>query len=154
VPGQGSANGTTPPKPPTFQVPKGWRAVEPAPLCLARFQIGEGEQIATMTVVGLTGDGGGLVANVNRWRAQLGLEALAEKDALKFVQAIKVDGISGHTVDMTGPETLGKTTPRILAVMVKQGEQTWFFKLMGPASLIGEQKSAFEGFLKSVRFEK
>jgi hypothetical protein len=141
------------PKPLTFQTPKGWRAVDADFISLARFQIREKDRIASMTVTALNGDGGGLVANVNRWRAQVGLKPLAEKDALKSLQAIKVDGIAGHVLDLTGPDTDGKSR-RILAAVVKKGNQTWFFKLMGPASLVGEQKTAFEEFLKSVRFEK
>lgn len=149
-----SANDAAPPKAPVFQVPKGWKAVEPGFLAAARFQIGEGDRIGSVTVVGLIGDGGGLAVNINRWRAQLGLEPLPEKDALAAAQPIKVDGISGRFLDLTGPEAVGKPPRRILAAVVKQGEQTWFFKLDGPSSLVTAQKPAFDGFLKSVRFEK
>ena len=43
---------------------------------------------------------------------------------------------------------------RILATIVTRGNQVWFFKLMGPADVVGNQKAAFEEFLKSVRFRK
>ena len=142
------------PKPPTFKTPKGWKAVDPGVITSARFEIGEKDRIASVTVTGLSGEGGGLTANVNRWREQIGLKSLAEKDVLKSLQEIKVDGISGHAVDLTGPDRDGKVTQRILAAVVKRGDQTWFFKLSGPAGLVGEQKAAFEEFLKSVRFEK
>jgi hypothetical protein len=154
APAEDPEKGSPAPKPPSFQAPKGWQVVEAGPVSSARFQIGEGDRIASMTVTGLTRDGGGLAANINRWRAQVGLESLAEQDALKSLRPIKVDSISGHTLDLTGPDVVGKATPRILAAVVKRGDHTWYFKLTGPTSLVGEQKSAFEGFLKSVRFEK
>jgi hypothetical protein len=33
------------------------------------------------------------------------------------------------------------------------GGQSWFVKLTGPADLVGQQQSAFEAFVKSLRFE-
>jgi hypothetical protein len=144
----------SPPKPPAFQVPKGWQEVEAAPLASARFQIKGKDRLATVVVLAAPGQGGGLAANVNRWRAQLGLKALTDKDALKSVQPIRVDGIPGHSCDLTGPDAPDQGTQRIQAVIVTRDEQTWFFKLMGPASLVGDQASAFDGFIKSVHFEK
>jgi hypothetical protein len=141
-------------KPPTFQVPKGWKSIDAGLISAARFRFGEGDRIGSMTVTGLKGDGGGLAANINRWRAQVGLESLAEKDALATAKPIKVDGISGHSLDLTGPEVTGKKTPRILVVVVKRGDRTWFFKLEGSSSLVASQNSAFDRFLKSVRFQK
>src|SRR5262249_52189486 len=143
------------PKPPTYQVPKEWKAVEPAsPLISARFQIGEGERMATVVVTGLQGNAGGLAANVNRWRAQVGLDAVSEEAAVKSLQAIKVDGSAGHVADVTGPDAPDKVPTRIRVVVVTRGEHTWFFKLTGPATLVGEQVPAFDGFIKSIRFEK
>jgi len=151
---QDSEKGSSSPKPPTFQVPRGWKALDAGSVSSARFQIGEGDRIVLVTITALPGDGGGLSANINRWRAQLGLEALPEKDVLKSVQPIKVVGSPGHSLDLTGPDAGGKPTPRLLAVIVKPGDQTWFFKLTGPSRQVAEQKAAFDGFMKSIRFEK
>jgi uncharacterized protein (TIGR03067 family) len=142
------------PKPPTFQVPKGWQAIEPGFVSSARFQIGEGDRVVSVTVTGLKGGGGGLAANINRWRMQIGLESLPEKDALAAAESIKVDGLPGYSVDLTGPSVTGKGARRILATVVTHGDLTWYFKLDGPSSLAATQKSAFAAFLKSVRFEK
>lgn len=139
---------------PTFQVPKGWKEIEAGAVSFARFQIVAGDAMGLMTITGLNGDGGGLAANINRWRVQVGLEALEEKDALKSAVPIKVDGISGLALDLIRPDMTGKGTPRMLAAIVKQGDKTWFFKLTGPSSLVVEQKMAFDGFMKSVRFGK
>ena len=63
---------------------------------------------------------------------------------------MNVDGLSGHYADLTGPESAGGS--RILAVMVPRGDMTWFFKMRGPADLVGREKAAFEAFIGSVRF--
>jgi uncharacterized protein (TIGR03067 family) len=135
-------------------VPKGWQAVEPGIICSARFQIGEGDRIASVTVTGLKGGGGGLAANINRWRIQLGLDTLPDKDALAAAQSIKVDGLPGHSVDLTGPKVSGKEARRILATVVTRGDLTWYFKLDGPPGLVAGHKPAFDRFLKSVHFER
>jgi hypothetical protein len=138
---------------PAFQAPKGWRPVEDRGVMLARFEVGEGKHMASATVMTLLGEGGGLVANVNRWRAQIGLDALDEQAVARAVRPIKVDGLPGHGVDLTGPQVDGKASQRILAVVVKEGDRVWFFKLMGPADLVAEEKQAFEQFVESVRFD-
>ncbi len=152
--GQDPPKAPSPPKPPAFEVPKDWQVAEANSFSSSRFQIGKGDRLATVTVTALSVDGGGLAVNVNRWRNQVGLESLAEQDALKSLQPIKVDGIAGHALDVTGPDATNKATQRILVVVFKRDDQTWFFKIQGPASLVGEQKTAFEGFIKSVHFEK
>ncbi len=63
---------------------------------------------------------------------------------------MNVGGSPGQYVDLTGPESAGGL--RILAVMVPREKTTWFFKMRGPADLVGRQKSAFEAFVGSVRF--
>lgn len=42
---------------------------------------------------------------------------------------------------------------RLLAAIVPQEGQSWFFKLLGPADQVSEQKEAFEAFMRSVRLQ-
>jgi hypothetical protein len=145
-----------PPKPPTFKAPKGWEALERDKLGItaARFRSGEGEKEVVVTLTKLTGVGGGLVANVNRWRGQVGLEPLDENDALEELRPMKVDGLPGHILDVTGPKVEGKVTQRVVVVVVPKGEETWYVRMGGPAGPVAEQKAAFDEFVKSIRFEK
>ena len=142
------------PRAPVFRTPKGWRAAEDRGLTAARFQVGDGDRTAEIMVMALPRDGGGLVANINRWCGQVGLDALDEHAAMKAGRPIKVDGRPGQAIDLTGPPTGGKASQRILAAVVKQDDRTWFFKMMGPADLVAEQKKAFEQFVESVRFDR
>lgn len=144
------------PQPPTYKVPKSWEKIEPDKLgfTTARFQVGKGEKAVSVTLTKLGGIGGTVTANINRWRGQVGLESLEEKEALKTLQAAKVDGLPGHIFDVTGPEVEGKVTQRIVVVFVTKGEETWFVRIGGPAGSVAEQKADFDAFVKSMRFEK
>jgi hypothetical protein len=142
---------------PAFKVPKGWEAAEldKGGIATARFRAGEGDKAVTTVLVSVAVNGdSGLAANVNRWRTQLGLKELNEKDALKALEPIKVDGRDGYLFDATGPEVADKVTQRTVAVLVPHAGEAWAVKMGGPAAPVGEQKAAFDEFVKSLHFEK
>lgn len=136
----------------SYQLPQGWR---PMPIKasaksivrrLLSFQVGEGDRKADVTAIAAGGD---LLANVNRWRVQeLGMEPTTEERLKNEVREIEVAGVPSHYVDLTGPKQ------RTLAVMVPGPGQSLFLKMMGPTDLVGEQKPAFEAFVKSIKFEE
>lgn len=134
----------------TYRTPPGWKEV-PAQdgISLAAFQAGEGNQMARVTI---TTAGGNLADNVNRWRAQVGLGPVSDEQIARDCRPIDVDRVRGQYVDLAGPESAGGT--RILAVLAKRDDITWFFKMRGPADVVGRQKAAFEAFIGSVRFTR
>jgi hypothetical protein len=50
------------------------------------------------------------------------------------------------------PAPTGEPTDRTLGAIVPLAEQGWFFKLTGPKDLVAAQESAFNDFVKSLRF--
>ena len=96
----------------------------------------------------LPGDAGGLLQNVNRWRAQVKLDPLTE-DQVKDLPKVDAAGASVALID-TGE---GADHERIVGAAVPHGEQTWFFKMKGPSDVVEKQKSRFKDFLKSVKFD-
>jgi hypothetical protein len=134
---------------PEYTAPPGWKKADQptTPFAVAEFAIGEGDRRGLVTI---SQAGGDPLANIMRWRNQLGLPPAAEDEVKKEVRSIEVDGNPGQFVDLAGPESAGRQ--RILGVVVPRGGQSWFFKMRGPADLVEGQKSAFEAFLKSVRF--
>jgi hypothetical protein len=112
-------------------------------------RVKDGEQAAEVTAVPLPGDGGGLLFNVNRWRGQVGLGPTTEEDLLKDVRRLTVAGEEAPYVDLAGSGANGQ---RILGVVMRHEGRTWFFTMKGPADFVGKQQSAFEGFIKSIRF--
>ncbi len=99
----------------------------------------EGQTRITATT--LFGDGGGTLANVNRWRDQMGLAPLPALDA-------SVAGLAGAgaRVDLAD----AGQTRRMIAVIVPSGTSTWFFKLTGPVAGVEAQKDRFDAFVRAV----
>jgi hypothetical protein len=131
----------------TYRTPERWKKVENSAMSQATFQVAEGGKTANVTVSSLGGGAGGLEANVNRWRGQVGLPPLSEADVRKLVTAIPVAGKECSYVDLAG------ATSRILAVLVPRDDATWFIKMTGPPELVGKEKKNFEAFAQSVRFD-
>lgn len=125
--------------------PAGWIAdTPPKPMAVASFTITDDAQDAALTITPL-GGGQDMLANVNRWRRQLGLGPIGDMAEASAVP-IEVDGEAGRLVD------IGGANGRTLAVVATRGETTWFFKLTGPDTLVAAQRPAFESFVRSVRF--
>jgi hypothetical protein len=130
----------------TFQQPEGWKERPPKDrISVAAFQVGDDAVDVTISPVG-----GELLANVARWRRQVGLSPVTEEDLRKDCRPIDVAGVSAQYVDVTGPESPGRQ--RILAVVLERQDVTWFFKMKGPAEQVAKHKSAFDAFVASVRF--
>ena len=121
-------------------------------LSLARFEIGGSDGKAEVTVSAFPGPAGGLVANVNRWRGQLGLKPVGQSEAEKLVASLDVMGGKAMLVDMNGqhPETGQKI--RLISAIVPREGLTWFYKLMGDEAAAGREKAAFIRFVQSVRY--
>jgi hypothetical protein len=134
---------------PEYSAPPGWEKAEQptTPFAVAEFTIRHGGERALVTI---SLAGGDPLANIMRWRSQLGMPEASEDEVKKEVRPITVDGNAGQFVDLVGPESGGRQ--RILGVIVPRGGQSWFFKMRGPANLVEGQKSAFEAFVKSVHF--
>jgi hypothetical protein len=100
-----------------------------------------------------SGEGGGLAANVNRWRGQLGLAPIAEADKLQETLT-PVDTPSGKAmfVDMTGTDARTGKQARLVGAIVPQSGQTWFYKLMGDEQIVGREKNAFQKFVQSAKY--
>ncbi|MHC4991093.1 MAG: hypothetical protein ACYTGC_08950 [Planctomycetota bacterium] len=127
-------------------VPEGWAFdAEPKPLSVASMTISDAGGVASVTVTPLGGEQD-LLANINRWRRQVGLGPLA--DLTEGAPAeIEIDGEPAQLVDASGPEQ------STIAVVTKRGETTWFFKMSGPTALVDGQRDAFREFIRSIRFD-
>lgn len=138
-----------------YQTPAGWkkRGIDPRQLYVAAFRVTKDGKTAEVTVTPLDGRGGGLLANVNRWRKRdLQLEPITEAELGQHVHTLRVADQDASYLDLSGPESAGAHRPRVLAVIAPRDDKTWFFKMIGPADLVGAQKAAFEAFVQSFTF--
>lgn len=132
---------------PEWTVPAGWKAAGPRPMRLASFEVPDAAGAGDVSVSSLAGDGGGLLANVNRWRGQVGLPAVDEATLRREAKEIRTAGGDvGLLVDLAGGEK------RILGAIVPHAGQSWFFKLTASSALIDRERGAFESFVRSVKF--
>jgi hypothetical protein len=137
---------------PAWTVPAGWQEGPLAQFLTAKYVIaGNDGAEASVNVSSLAGDGGGLLPNVNRWRAQLGLAPETEA-SLANSATITASGGTATLVDFTGTDgRTGKAT-RLIGVVLPLGGQTWFYKLMGDANLVAQQKDALLQFVQSAKY--
>ncbi|MGO8838401.1 MAG: hypothetical protein ACLQAH_05480 [Limisphaerales bacterium] len=137
---------------PNWQVPAGWQEVSGGQFLVAKFNITGPTGAAAVNVSNSTGEGGGLVGNVNRWRGQLGLPTLADADVEKSITPLDGAGGKASLVDMSGKDARTGQPTRLVGVIVPQSGQTWFYKLMGDAGVVESQKAAFTQFVQGVKY--
>ncbi|HXT11710.1 MAG TPA: hypothetical protein VN873_09110 [Candidatus Angelobacter sp.] len=134
-------------------VPADWRAIPNPAMLVAKYEIqGNGGAKAEVNVGVLAGTGGGLVANVTRWRGQLGLAAVSEEDFSKLATTVDLPEGKGTMVDFTGVDAKTGRKARLIGVIVPQANDTWFYKLMGDEQIVDQQKDAFTKFIQSAKF--
>jgi hypothetical protein len=134
-----------------YKTPAGWVEVDPGRIRAAAFVIRAGDEEAEVTVTPLPELGGQLVRVINLWRQEIGLKPLPDSQVRKDVKRIEMAGVAAPYADLVGPAGQ-KPRRRTLAVVLDRDDLTWFVMLKGPADLVARQKSAFEGFVKSLRF--
>lgn len=105
---------------------------------------------AEVTVVRLSGPAGGELANVNRWRNQLGLPPLGEPE---LVPARKVLGTAAGELAVYDFTSSGAEKLRTVAGLTSVQGETWFFKLTGDADAVASVRPAFLDLLGSLRLE-
>lgn len=124
-----------------YEVPEGWKEEPASGFRLASFQVSDGGKKAEITVVTAGGD---LLANVNRWRGQIGLDPTTQAELDRDAQPIDVGELQGQYVELTGPK---KTT---LAVVVQAAGRTWFTTLKGDNELAQRETENFKTFVHSL----
>jgi hypothetical protein len=134
-------------------IPPDWQSMPPAEFLRAEFSISSSHgATAEVNVAVMGGEGGGLLANVNRWRGQLGLSMLSENDLTQIAQSLNVPGGKATLVDFAGMDTKTNVPTRLVGAIVSQNDQTWFYKLMGSRSVVAQQKDVFMKFIQSANY--
>lgn len=150
----GSGSTTKPPAtassnlPFTFDVPEGWISKAAGPMRMAEFAMADGDRKAVASV---STAGGELLANVNRWRGQIGLEPVSKDELEKSLQKLAAGNVQGDYVQLFGADK-SKSPDAILGVVVNAVGRQWFIKLQGDADLVRREAERFEAFVKSIRF--
>jgi hypothetical protein len=119
-----------------LKAPPNWRQQPADPMRKASFVVeGENGTKVDISVTSFQGESGGLLANINRWREQLGLDA-AESEQLESITAKRtVRDRQFVIVDFVNDQTTSKNKQRIIGAIVSAEGETWFFKMTGEQAL-------------------
>jgi hypothetical protein len=131
-----------------WKVPAGWKEQTPSSMRIGSFLVhGENGQ-ADMSVIPLTGEAGGDLANINRWRGQIALNPMTPADLSSQSETIAPGGRKMLYVNFV------KGKKRLMAAIYHRKDRTWFFKLMGDDATVLSAKPAFVQFLRSLKFHE
>lgn len=138
----------------TWDTPEGWTQAERTQMRPVNLKFGkeqEGECYLSM----LPGGAGGVPANVNRWRGQMGQPELTDEEIASLPRR-NLMGIEGVFVSADGNYTnVGQTTAspdqRLIGIIAEVGEMGLFVKMVGPKALVEENTAKFEAFVASLK---
>ena len=74
----------------SYTTPEGWETLEPSGIRKANLKVSDAHGSAELTVLAFPGDVGGRLANINRWRAQIGLEASKPEDLPAYTEPYSI----------------------------------------------------------------
>lgn len=137
--------------PSVWVVPDGWKATTPGRMVLASFQSAGADGAAVETTVSmLSGDGGGVLANVNRWRGQLQLPPAQPGELESMLRRVDIHGHTAVFADMEGVNPKTGKPARMVAAIVPEGGGTWFYKMSGAAADVEREQANLLRFVESA----
>ena len=126
------------------KIPTGWSVGPENAMRKATWIVaGPNGSKAEIAVTVFPGSVGGLTANVNRWRGQLGLAPAGSDEIAASAKTGNVGGIDSQRFVMTSAD--GKKT--LDAFMTPKDGATWFFKMSGESAAVEANAAAFAAFL-------
>lgn len=136
----------------TWRTPDGWKQMPTSSMREANLRFGENDE-GECYVTRLSGMGGGLAPNVNRWRKQMGAAELTEEEVAALPKKtlfgqdatlVSVDGTySGMGAAAKGDSRLHGLILNINGAMVT-------VKMTGPKELVSSNESKFDAFCASL----
>lgn len=141
----------------TWTVPEGWtESTKPDPMGMRLLDLRFGpNQEGECYISLMPGPAGGLEANVNRWRTQMGQTPYTADEIAKLPKKpffnrdatfVAFDG------DFKGfGAEAAKTGYRMLGLIHSADQATIFVKLTGPKALVEQNAAAFDAFCQSIK---
>ena len=136
-----------------WEVPDGWSEQPTTSLRLANFLVA-GDERAECYLTTLVGDGGGLTANVDRWRGQMSLPSAAPEELEALARAelagepATVVDLEGRWVGMSGDAEGNEY--RLYGLLQISAEHSRFLKMVGPKEILEGEIEAFHRLAESL----
>ena len=128
-----------------WTTPSGWKELAPTERRVGNFLVTKGEKKVEISIIPFSGRAGTELANVNRWRGEIGLDPIAESEISG--QPVAIGGANGKLYDFSGSES-----NTVAAILEKNGT-SWFFKMRGDKEIVSQNKPTFVEFLNSISFD-
>jgi hypothetical protein len=132
-----------------WTLPVGWTDAAGGQMRFATLKPPVGGKVDASVVV-LPGPAGGELANVNRWRGQIGLGPLDEAGLARARKVMKTKAGPLKVYDFTSEAA---PRSRLVAGLTEVGGETWFVKMTGDAEAVGAARADFMKLLGSLRLE-
>jgi len=140
--GEETGDATSEPK---WPVPGEWKKLPSGQMQVAKFAVpARGAARAEVSISVFPGDTGGTLANLNRWRRQIGLGEVDESGMSPLVSALDPANPEAKLVDMTN------NNKRLVGAIVPRGGRYWFYKLLGDAEAVAPERDAFVALAKAA----
>jgi hypothetical protein len=137
----------------SWDAPADWRRGGERPMREVTFELGEPGSEAECYVTVLPGHAGGALANVNRWRSQMGATPMTDGE-LAALEHVTAFGADRALIEIDGPYRGmgGEEVPeaRLVGIVCSLGRRTVFVKMIGPRGVVGEERAAFVDFCASL----
>lgn len=155
----------------SWSLPEGW-SEQPSDSPMRHATLYSGDPAAadtlSVTVSRFSGNIGGLAANVNRWRRQVGLEPVGPEQVMQDVRPIEDGDVPCLMIDLTGEAVAGDTSGggmpgmpapagpgegpvRLIVAWFSDGSHHWFFKATASPDVMEQHAEAFAQLIASVR---
>ena len=131
----------------TYSVPEGWEDLPASGIRKANLKVSDESGTAELTVLVFPGDVGGRLANINRWRGQVGLDDATPEDLPTFTENYSISQHPGLYVRLEGG------AQSILGGMLPFHGNTWFFKFLGSSGTVLGNEGKMKAFLDSFQLE-
>lgn len=137
-----------------YETPEGWTEQAASMMRDINFKFGENGE-GECYVARLPGAGGGLLANVNRWRGQMGAEPLTQEQVDQLPSRTLFGQPAAYvTVDGDFSAGMGsaekKPGYRLVGLVLASDAGAVFVKMTGPRALVESNEGAFETFTSSL----
>lgn len=109
------------------------------------------------------GEGGGVMDNLDRWKAQMtAADGKPLPDSAVVRDQFEAGGMKVHLIDIAGTYAAGAMVPgqpaaapvanyRMIAAVIESPNGPWFVKATGPVETISQQREAIRAFIASAK---
>jgi hypothetical protein len=133
----------------SWTLPKGWTESRTGGMRFATLVPGVPGKLDVSVIV-LPGPAGGEIANVNRWRGQIGLAPVDEAELGRARKELRSAAAPVALFDFTSD---GAVKTRMVAGIVFARGNSWFLKMVGDAGPVATARPDFVRFLESLRLD-